>query len=260
MTGFARSKKAIAYKAINLVDGLSKSTRRVAGGLIDHFNPKTGQCDPGVDRMATMLDMNRATAMRATDELDKAGLILKDSHSGKSHRTSYQPQWDRFEEIVADWDRRMKTGAPPGKVAELRLSRSQDCDVNGRNSATQTLLRNPLKETLEDVEGRASNATVVPPGKAARHRKGSQPTGQSYWIHAVAGGKAIRPRDAQRNAAERRWSTALRKHFDGDWAGYARAIEIITDDIADAATDTEMRRKGDGLASILDALQDEEAA
>ena len=260
MTGFARSKKAIAYKAINLVDGLSKSTRRVAGGLIDHFNPKTGQCDPGVDRMATMLDMNRATAMRATDELDKAGLILKDSHGGKFHRTSYQPQWDRFEEIVADWERRMKTGAPPGKVAELQLSRSQDCDVNGRNSATQTLLRNPLKEPLEDVEGRASHATVVPPETAARHGKQDiEGHRQSHFLLPIKGARSPTRSQAAKEAAYRRWRSDLHEHCDG-WKHHAALDEAITDDMADAATDAEMRRKGSGLASILDVLQDKVAA
>ena len=218
MTGVARSKTAIAQEAINLVDGLSKSARRVAGGLIGHYNRKTGQCDPSVDRLATMLGMNRATVLRATDELHETGLFLKDSHGGKSHRASYRPQWDRFEEIVADWQRRMRTGAPPGKVAKLRRSRSQDCDVNGRSSATQTLLRNPLKETMEQVEGRASNAAVVPPGNAAGHRKQDiEGHRQRYLLPPINGSRSPTRSQAVKAAAYRRWSLNLREKCGSDW-------------------------------------------
>jgi hypothetical protein len=46
----------------------------------------------------------------------------------------------------------------------------------------------------------------------------------------------------------------LREHFDGSVAGYARAIEIITDQIAEAATVAECQRRGDGLLFVLDQL------
>jgi DNA-binding transcriptional MocR family regulator len=120
MTGVARPKTAIAYKAISLVGGISKSARRTAGGLIDHYNPKTGRCDPSVGRLATMLGIDRATVLRATAELEAAGLFIKTSHGGHSNCADYRPQWDFFEEIVADWDRRMIAGDPPDKVAKLR--------------------------------------------------------------------------------------------------------------------------------------------
>lgn len=260
MTGVARPKKAIAYKAINLVDNISRSASRVAGGLIDHYNRKDGQCDPGVDRQATMHGMNRTTVMRATAELVAAGLFSKISHGGKSHRTKYEPQWNYFAEIVADWDRRMMTGAPPGKVAELRRSRLQDCDVNGRSSATQTHLRNPLKETLEDVEGRALTATVVPPGNAARHGKqDTEGHRQSHFLLPIKGSRSPARSQSAKEVAYRHWSSDLREHC-GNWKHYAALDDAITDDMADAATDAEMRRKGGGLASILAALQDQAAA
>ena len=244
MTGFARRRKAIAHKAINLVDGLSKSARRVAGAQFDHFNPKDGQCDPGVKRLARMLVMDRSTVIRATDELHEAGLILKDSHGGKSHRASYRPQWDRFEEIVADWDRRMMKGEPPGKVAKLRRSRSQSYDVDGRSSATQTLLRNPLKETLEQVEERASNATAVPPGTAAGHGKQDiEGHRQSHFPLPIKWSRSPTRSQAAKAAAFRRWSSDLRKRCGDNWKHHAAIIDAITDDLADAASAAEMLRK-----------------
>ena len=152
MSGFERSKTAIANEAINLVDHISASAKRTAGALIGHFNRQTGQCDPSVGRLATMLGIDPATVRRATAELCSAGLFKKSSHGGKSHRAQYYPQWDRFEEIVADWQRRMKTGDPPGNRAEMRASTAQDCAVEPRNIAPQTLLRNPLRIVLRTVE------------------------------------------------------------------------------------------------------------
>lgn len=81
-----------AHKALTLMSGLTDATKRVAGAIIDHFNKKTGQCDPGIDRLSTMLGINRATVIRATETLDELGLIQKASHGGKSHRASYRPK------------------------------------------------------------------------------------------------------------------------------------------------------------------------
>ena len=66
----------IALKVINLHPDLSNSARRVAGALIDHFNRKTGQCDPSISRLAKLLGINRATVIRATNDLasEKCGL------------------------------------------------------------------------------------------------------------------------------------------------------------------------------------------
>lgn len=111
-----------ALKALNLVPGLTSDTRRVAGAIIDHFNKKTGQCDPSIERIAKLLGINRATVLRATEKLcdPEIGLFEKISHGGKSNRTKYLPCWEVFHGIVADWDARMKTGEAPEKVARLR--------------------------------------------------------------------------------------------------------------------------------------------
>ncbi len=44
-----------AHKALNIMSGLTEATRRVAGAIIDHFNKQTGQCDPSIERLATLL-------------------------------------------------------------------------------------------------------------------------------------------------------------------------------------------------------------
>ena len=46
--GMGPSDSLLAHKAINLSDDLSGSEKRVAAAIIDHYNRKTGQCDPGL--------------------------------------------------------------------------------------------------------------------------------------------------------------------------------------------------------------------
>lgn len=58
-----------AYMALTLVAGLSGNDRRVAGAILDHFNKKTGQCDPSGAGLAALLDINRKTVIDATARL-----------------------------------------------------------------------------------------------------------------------------------------------------------------------------------------------
>ncbi|MHA1545954.1 MAG: helix-turn-helix domain-containing protein [Alphaproteobacteria bacterium] len=121
-----------AHKAINIVAGLSPGARRVGGAILDHFNKKTGQCDPSISRLAALLGINRATVLRATKELSDpdAGLFRKTSHGGYSHRTKYQPVWERFRRIVEEWNAGMKGQKAHSKPADSQSQRSQNCDTN----------------------------------------------------------------------------------------------------------------------------------
>lgn len=129
-----------AHKALNMISGLSANARRVAGAIIDHFNRKTGQCDPSVERLAKLLGIDRATVLRATAELcgSKFGLFQKSSHGGKFNTASYVPCWALFRTIVSDWEAVMKGDQHVENVAKTQPRRSQGCDVSGRKTATQT--------------------------------------------------------------------------------------------------------------------------
>lgn len=113
----------IATKAIHYAPGHSSIDRTVAALILDHFNKKTGQCDPSNGRLATILGIDERTVRRATAELCGDGrLFWKRSHGGKSGRASYAPQWSVFRAIVADLDRCMRTGDRLGSDAENRAN------------------------------------------------------------------------------------------------------------------------------------------
>ena len=142
-----------AYKALSIAPGLSNAARQVAGALIDHFNRNGGRCDPSVERLAKLLEMHRATILRATAELTKkgVGLFEKSSHGGYHNTASYQPKWHRFRKVVEEWKFKMQGDKPRENVAEMRPSTSQDCDVDGRKTATQTNLINQSKNQSNNI-------------------------------------------------------------------------------------------------------------
>lgn len=254
-----------AHKAITLMAGVTDATKRVAGAIIDHFNKRTGQCDPGIERLATMLGVNRATVIRATETLHELGLIDKASHGGKAHRASYKPNWDRFRAIVEEWDARMKTGAGPSahtteasaKVAGVQRSQSQGCDVKGRTLATQTLRSNPSNKPVEQeqVETQAAKPPAPRPERPSQGLgKGSKPDAQRSFIMPITGGRNTSHADAAKAAAERRWYSQL--HSLGERAE-ASVLDWITTERQEAATLAEIQRRGGGLAFVLSAMQGE---
>ena len=244
------------------MSGVTEATKRVAGAIIDHFNKRTGQCDPSIERLATLLGIDRATVMRATDKLHELGLIEKASHGGKAHRARYLPNWDRFRTIVEDWDTRMKTGDAPAKteapnVASVRRTRSQGCDVKGRSAATQTLRSNPSNKPVEG-EG-VENSRKAQPIQSERKGqqglwRGSKPVGQRSFLMPITGGKNASHAEAAHASAERRWTEAAAALGQ---PAYAEVIDWMTWDRQEAATQAEMQRKGGGLAFIVGAMQGE---
>lgn len=257
-----------AQKALLLLPGLTEATRRVAGAILDHFNKRTGQCDPGIDRLAKMLGLSRATVLRSTEALCAHGLFEKDSHGGKSHRASYRPQWQRFREFVANWDARMKVGGAPdedvsgpqepkSKVANVRRSRSQDCDVNSRRDATQTHRSNQSNKPIEPEQVETQPSKPAPPpvlkrvtGLLKEHVK----HGQSHLLLPIQGGRQVSFEAASRDAAQKRWERDAKSR--GEHIYFAVA-EWMTPERMQSATDAELKQKGGGWAFIAASMHHE---
>src|ERR1700739_2163451 len=101
----------LAIKAINVAPDLKARDKQVACALIDHFNRKTGQCDPGLERIAELLQVSTRTVMRSIERLEKARLFRVTRHGGHCNRNSYEPRWDRFQEFARAWDKRFTESA-----------------------------------------------------------------------------------------------------------------------------------------------------
>jgi predicted transcriptional regulator len=262
MALLAQNDVLFAHKALNIVPGLSAAARRVAGAIIDHFNKRTAQCDPAVERLARMLGIHEQTVKKATCELCEAGLINKVMHGGKMHRSKFEPQWARFQEIVADWDAAMKSGNPLGqgsKTATLEvIEGSETATSEGSEMATQTLRSNQSKEPLEGRVAESSGHKPQLTGDAARQKgawkRGSPPRTQGEMLLSILGGKECSKTTAAVAGAGRRIDRSMHKLGSVVYEDY---VVRATPEINQAAIDAEMKRKGDGALYVIRCLQSE---
>lgn len=270
-----------AHKALNLMPGLTDAARRVAGAIIDHFNRRTGQCDPGIERLADLTGLSRATVIRATEKLDALGLIAKDSHGGHAHRAAYLPTWEVFRGGVEAWDEKMRggrvkasakvsqdgmrgAGADETKVASVRRSRSQGCDVKGRTDATQTNRSNQSNKPIEgeqvETRGEKPPRGSEQDGRRGLRNGGSERIGQSSLFLPIAGGKPVKSVShgrAARAAADRRLGTAVNAL---DEQAIVQVLDWFTPSRHEEAVSAELARRGGGLAYIRESMGEERLA
>jgi hypothetical protein len=228
----------LAIKVLGLVPGLNASERRVATVLIEHYNRRTSQCDPGLERIAALVNCSTRTVIRSNHKLERTGLFRKVRHGGHGNRNSYEPIWMRFAEFEVAWRSKLKEAAQ-SRATRLSLAQRQPRHVPGDGSVTQTCNNNlhkeetcskghPRKERGEDLLSRLCRRPIT----------GSTRSG-----------------DAARASAERRWSTALHERFVSLPVTYGEIIEAVDLAMQAAATEAEMRQRGAGLKFILDKLR-----
>jgi hypothetical protein len=100
--------KGWAYLAVlllNVKQRMTPAAMAVLGTLIDHANPKTGQCNPSVTRISVGAGVSRRTAFRSLAELQEFGLVanLAKNHNGARRRrgNAYQINWAELLEALA---------------------------------------------------------------------------------------------------------------------------------------------------------------
>jgi Helix-turn-helix domain len=219
----------LAVKALGVAPDLKATDRRVGTALIEHFNRKTGQCDPGLERLAGLLGLSTRTIIRSTERLEAAGLFRKTRHGGHLNRNSYEPVWSKFREINSAWSENFNRAARAPKESPAPR---QSCHVQGDNAVTQTFGINLFNKTYPK----------------------RQPT-EERGRGVIKGFITTRSNDAAQAAAERRWTTALNEKFVRLPVTYAEVIDQITPEMQSGATKTEMRQRGSGLAYILRQLK-----
>ena len=204
--------------------------------LLEHFNRRTGQCDPGLERIASLLSISTRTVIRSNHKLERAGMFRKVRHGGYGNRNSYEPIWPRFAEYEVSWREKLKRGA---KVRATRLSHSlgQACHIPADETVTQTYTNKNLHyETY-----------------AKGHP--NQERGETSKLVTVAVKFGNRSADAARAQAERRWSDDLFQMFRATPITYGEVIQAITPELQSGATDIELKKRGAGVAHIVQQLK-----
>ncbi len=154
----------IAYKAIGYAPGLSGDIKTVGIVILAHFSMKTGQCDPGTERLMAKAQVSRRTVINATNELDKRGLIAKIQHGGNGFRSSYQPNWGRLRELAAAVESEENE---PEIVQNLAHTKCKNLHIDSANSCTLTHLRNSSEKlnSTDGASGRVSDQGRQVPSK-----------------------------------------------------------------------------------------------
>lgn len=229
----AKGDTTIAFKTTALADFLSATDKAVAAAILDHFNRKTGQCDPSLDRISKLLGVHERTVIRSTKRLVKFGLFDKRRHGGKSHRNSYAPNWKKFRELENAWNRRRQSISRNG----LSALPCQNSHLAPDQPVTQTYTTNQLSETYPSHQHRERAQQLSSP--KLPKRLGNK-------------GKIDHP---ARVAAERRWSTSLHTKFSKKPNVYAFVVDQIDEELRMHATEAELRKGGAGLKLILEQLE-----
>jgi hypothetical protein len=215
----------LAIKAIALAPGLKTSDRIVGCLLIEHFNRRTDQCDPGLERLATLAGLSTRTVIRAVERLERGCLFRKIRHGGHLNRNTYVPAWSRFEELEARW---RKTFA--GSTTAVG-----DADA----------LRHASHLPPDRAVNQTCGSNLQPRGLASRKKEGAGKAG----VVSQSSGSAVEA------AAERRWTDVLHRRLIGNPSLYGRVIAVIDEVMRSRATRAEVRQRGAGLRSILEDLR-----
>lgn len=140
---------AMAFKAIALARGLSGDAKTVGAVLLAHFNAKTGQCDPGTDRIAAKAGISTRNVVKATNALHDSGLVVKTRHGGNGFRSSYQPIWSKLRKIVEDFEQADGAAEIVNKRAHTKCT---NVHLDSEQTFTLTHIRNSPKK-LTDTDG-----------------------------------------------------------------------------------------------------------
>src|SRR5690349_11148381 len=121
----------IAHKVLALSDDLASAERRVGAALLDHYNRRTGQCDPSLATLAKLLGLSRRTVIRANGALTRKRYFTKVRHGGKFHRNQYAPNWPHFAAKEQAWKEARRAARHSRDVENLSLLQGQSCHTAG---------------------------------------------------------------------------------------------------------------------------------
>jgi hypothetical protein len=242
----------IAHKIINLMPELTGTDKRIAGVILEHFNRKTGQCDPSLGRIARLAGVSRRTVIRSVSDLVRAGIFYVVRHGGHSQRNSYGPAWLRFRELDALWRARFR-GESTVDGSKASPETGQTCHVSRDEPGTQTFLTNQSKETRSDTPSSSKEQpTERTDCKGQPINEESKDELEPVRSGNTKGRQVPLP---AHTAAERRWNSELLQRYSARPNVYAAIVDAITPDLQGAATEAEMHRPGAGLALVLKQLQ-----
>jgi hypothetical protein len=127
-----------ALKAISLSREVTGTDKRISAALLDHFNRKTGRCDPSYDTLAKLLGINRRTVGRGIKKAVKAKLFTMITHGGINNCNAYQPSWIYYRELDERWKLERRKHADRFSPQKMSSLPGQTCSLPKGETDLQT--------------------------------------------------------------------------------------------------------------------------
>lgn len=241
----------LAFKAVALSEHLNGTEKQFAAFLIDSFNRVTGRCDPSEETAAFILGKSPRTIVRAGNRLVELKLFVRRKHAGQNHCNSYLPNWQFFRESEDRYKIRRKEHASRFARQKLSHSECQPSHLDTDNPVTQTSPKNNIQLTYP-VAAAVADANPQP-AEREKGRLGNMAKFTTAFDEKLRYLGPSSSREAAENSAERRWNNALIDRF-GTGPAYAVIVEAVDQELQDAATAAELKRRGAGVDHILREL------
>jgi hypothetical protein len=241
----------LAFKHIAISDQLNGTEKQFAAFLIDSYNRKTGRCDPSEETAAYILRMHKRTIIRAGNRLASLKLFSKRRHGGNNHCNHYQPNWEMFRERERAYKERRSEYAKRFERPKLSPSECQPCHSRDDNPVTQTSSNNNIPLTSPHRPSNQQRGSGDRGGLGNERKVGLEPR----FSHP--GVQGFRPSSSSQQAAEaaamRRWNGDLLDRFRSTPV-YALIVDALDQELQNAATEAELKRRGAGVDHILREL------
>ncbi|MFH1346535.1 MAG: helix-turn-helix domain-containing protein [Pseudomonadota bacterium] len=244
----------MALKMLLLCEDLTLAERRVGAALLDHRNHRTGRCDPGLETLSRELCIGRRTVIRANAGLEKKGLLRKRRHGGHFHRNGYEFNWERFRDLHAAWERHRESVRRKHSRENLSPCGRQTNHLDGDNETTQTCLSNQSQETYVAAQPQQHTRRDHLPEPSKRTGEVTRSGYAKSVVEERFHVKSTNSRDAAYDAAEARWNNSLMMQLRAAPEVFAPLIELIDLNLQRTTTETELRKPGSGLPSLLKEL------
>jgi hypothetical protein len=249
---------AVVAGLVFLTIDVSKAAKGVAGSLLNHLNWKDGRCDPSILTMGREAGCAKSNVHVGLNQLGALNVVIRDSYgSACSHRNAYRFDW---REIGKIYQQRLVLRPRRSRSRNQDRAQSGNRDTQSPEIDTQTFIPNPNNSNSDHAPLTADLLGSIASRPAQHGQAGwSRQPGQLFRAQATAGGGTSadifqhRRRDATRASAEARWDRDLRRDLSQE--GYACAIESITPELQDEATQAEIKRPGSGAPLVLAQLR-----
>jgi hypothetical protein len=227
----------LALKAICLSEQLTNSEKRIACILLDHFNARSGRCDPSVQSLALLAGVSDRSVQRAGNKFVRLGMFDLDRNGGTFSTNQYSPVWPYFRTAEAAWSSRKQLIRARHDRSAMSPAPRQIASLRDDSAVTQTSSNNFSHKTSQ---GLSEDRTTK-----------NDPASRSI---AMKGMLHVKRTAAARTEAQRRWDNELLKQCSRDAVQYGKIVEAIDRDLSERATSAELAASGGGFRFLVGEL------